>query len=377
MEGDAPTVQPLPYKHRNYFFYTLTGIFLVSLPFLFLYATGYRFELGNNSLVSTGGMYVAAERTGAEIYIDNELVRETRVFRRAFYAQSLEPGTHRVHVQKDGHHTWVKELPVYPHLVTEAQAFNLLLVPQVRIISPYRSVEGETVLFASSTLAASTTNQIVLATSTATTSLIADTEYQNIIELFSTSTGETSFTFLDRVSELTPELATTSAATSSKVATTTVEVQGFRLFERSGGIFVEYAGERDAMPYYYCAEAFDLLGTSTIPSLTSDREFSATAIASEPDLLQPTQQVTEESVCDQTIQISTQGQAVTSFDFFPSSTDFVLMALEDGVYVVEVDDRAWQNAQPLVVGSGLDMRVQNGNIYIYDGILIYQIQIER
>jgi hypothetical protein len=377
---DAPEVKPLPYSHRNYFFYTLATIFLVALPFLFLYATGYRFTFNDGTLVGTGGIYVAAERTGAEIYIDGELVRETRVFRRAFYAQSLDPGTHRVHVQKDGHHTWVKELPVYRHLVTEAQAFNLPLVPEVRVISPWKDLANVTQLKATSTLVASTSNSFKIATNTKALTLAKanDEEYKNLIKLFveATTTVEaikpTSFLF-------TPiPIATTSTSTEVVVATTTKENRGVRLYQAGEDIFAEFVGLRESMPYYYCAEEFEALGTSSAPLLSPANKLQAANIAESEvtELIHPIQQVTEESECDQIIRIDRQWQKVTAFDFYPGSTDFVVMALENGVYVVEVDDRSWQNSQPLIKGNNLDMKVENGQIYVYDGELIYQVILE-
>ena len=182
----SPQVQPLSYRHRNLFFYFLLAIFLGALPFLFLYASGYRFNLGQSGFVSTGGLYVAADKSGAEIYINDELVRETRVFRRAFYAQGLEAGTHKIHVQKEGHHTWTKELPVYPHLVTEAQAFNLPLVPTVRVITPWRTPAGVTVVTASSTVmsVADVSNQYLFHARAATSTLQADTEFADLLKYF-------------------------------------------------------------------------------------------------------------------------------------------------------------------------------------------------
>jgi hypothetical protein len=53
------------------------------------------------------------------------------------------------------------------------------------------------------------------------------------------------------------------------------------------------------------------------------------------------------------------------------------MSLDFGIYVVEVDDRAWQNSQPLLLGRELNMRVENGQIYVYDGSLIYQVILEN
>ena len=67
---------------------------------------------------------------------------------------------------------------------------------------------------------------------------------------------------------------------------------------------------------------------------------------------------------------------MSDFDFFPGSTDFVVVALKDGIYVVEVDDRSWQNVQPLVMGTNLAFHIENGSIYVYDGALIYQVLLQ-
>lgn len=365
----SPEVQPLSKTHRNLFFYLLFGSFVLILPFLILYAAGYRFQFGEStSLISTGGIYVAAERTGAEIYIDDELVRETRAFRRAFYAQSIEPGTHRIHVQKDGHHTWVKELPVYPHLVTEAQAFNLPQVPELRIISPWRLATGETVVFDEFDLEAVVTNQLFLATTTATSSYIADTEYASIITLFNdpelpSGSSRQPFTFA-------------SSASPTKLvdlATTTKEYRGVRLYELDDQVYATYVGSRQDMPYYYCADEFELIGTSTAPMLNEPIDALSANTA---QLLDPVQTVPEDVVCDPVIWMNNHGQDIISFDFYPGSSDFIVWALEDGVYMQEIDDRAWQNTQPILLGDNLDVRVDNGQVYVYDGNLIYHVETE-
>ena len=377
---ESPVVQPLSQRHRSLFFYLLLTTFAVLLPLFFLYATGYRFLGEEGTFVRTGGIYVAAERTGASIFVDGELVRETRVFRRAFYAQSLDPGTHRVHVQKEDHHTWVKELPVYPHLVTEAQAFNLPLVPQVRIISPLQTLTGAMVLSATSTLYASTTNDWKVVKVPTLKNSNPNPEFDTVMSLFSTTTASSSLSLLERVSTvLVPEdTSATSTAAEVEIATTTKNNRNVRLYESTGDVWVEYAGPREEMPYYFCAEPFERYSTSTLPLVVEPVKNKQTALALEAEeaLMHPIQSVTEESECDPVIRIDRQGEALTSFDFFPGSTDFVVVALESGIYMVEVDDRAWQNSQPLLLGENLDMRVENGNIYVYDGELIYQIQLE-
>ena len=383
----TPEVAPLSYKHRQKFFLLLSTLFVVSLPFLYLYATGYRINLfeGTTNLVSTGGMYVAAERTGASIYIDDELVRETRVFRRAFYAQNLAPETHKVHVQKEGHHTWVKQLPVYPQLVTEAQAFNLPLVPQVRTISPWRNLAGESVLFASSTIIASSTNATVVRPNAATSTLVLDTEYERLRTLFASST-EAQKSLAERAREQLDAFLNTatqgsiSVGTTTEAVATTTKISGsVELYLEGDDIFATWVGPREQMPYYYCAEDFELLPATTTAatSTKSTKHIANVALAAESEvndaLIGPVQTVDPNEPCDPTIRLDRRNQPVYAFEFFPGSTDFVILALEDGVYVVEIDDRAWQNMQPLLMGEGLDVRVDNGTIYVYDGALIYQV----
>lgn len=389
----APQVQPLPYRHRKRTFGFLLTLFLVSLPFLYLYATGYRFDLNATSnIVSTGGMYVAAERTGSEIFIDGELVRETRAFRRAFYAQNLDPGTHRVHVQKEGQHTWVKELPVTSHLVTEAQAFNLPLVPQVRLITPWQSATGTAIVKAPITYASSTNEY--LATSTKTTAKFTpNAEYDSLIRFFGTTSPTTTpgavATVAKRIESFLDDPKATTTATSTKdteLATTTKESGGVRLYQDGDDVYAAWIGPFSEMPYYYCAEAFPPYSTSTttttttpaiaLPAATAAARTATAEAIEEGVLMQPVQTVPPDVVCEPKIRIDRKWQTVKHFDFVPGSSDYVIMGLEDGVYMVEIDDRSWQNMQPIMSGNDLDFRVENGAVYVFDGTIIYQMVLK-
>jgi len=371
----TPNVKPLSYRHRYWFFYLLTGIFVAALPFLFLYASGYRFELGKSRLISTGGLYIAAERTGAQIFINDELVRETRVFRRAFYAQGFPEGTHRVHVDKEGHHTWVKELPVYAHLVTEAQAFNLPLMPNVRIISPLQSVDGVSIINATSTLQGKVNfvNRYELGRRATSTAALQNPEFKVLMELFTATSSEKNVTKgpLERM-----QTSISNSATSTQIATTSKEWRGVLLYEDNGDVYARYVGAQADMPYYYCAAPFPRYEPSATSTKTKANIMNvASAMSIDEEVLLEVQTVTDPENCDPTIFIDRKSEVVNYFDFFPNSTDLVLLGSETGVYVVEIDDRAWQNRQPLIIGENLKARVHNGNIYIYDGLYIYHIQI--
>lgn len=372
----SPKVQPLSYKHRFLFFYLLAGIFFVSLPFLFLYATGYRFSWNGEPLVSTGGIYVATERSGAQIYIDDQLVRETRIFRRAFYAQGLDAKTHKVYVQKTGHHTWVKELPVYAHIVTEAQAFNLPLVPSVRIITPYQTQAGVGVLTVKTSIldTASSSNQILFEPRASTSTLITNQEYIDLLKQFEIDEMGQGSVITRAKNNITGSNATTTA-------TSTKEWRGVRLYEKGGEVFALYVGNRESMPYYYCAEEFPAYVAATSTSATDAKTNLAVAYAGS-DILNdetesnlPVQKIAEDEVCDPTVRIDRKGEKVVHFDFFPNSTDLVILGTESGLYVVEIDDRSWQNRQPLLLGKNLTFRIVGSSVYAYDGKVMYQVNI--
>lgn len=370
-------VQPLPYKKRRRTFGLLVVVFLASLPFLYLYATGYRYDFGTpTNLISTGGMYVAVDQTGTEIYIDDELVRETRTFRKAFYAQSLDIKTHKVHVQKDGYHTWVKELPVLKHLVTEAEAFNLPLVPNVRVIAEWQTATGSMVV-QNPLMHASSTNPILATTTKSTKMFLPNQEYTLRMHQFgTTSTSTKKETTAQQIRELFTDTGS-STKDSDIHATSTLENGGVKLYEAGDDLYATWVGPFEQMPYYYCADDFPRYSTTSDSVREAREEVTRGIVKPVPVqtefVMHPIQTIPKDVVCDPTIRIDRKWQKIRDFDFFPASNDLVVVVLEDGIYVVEIDDRSWQNVQPLMLGNNLSMYIENGNIFVYDGVLIYQI----
>lgn len=372
-------VHPLPYTNRRNTFGFLVVVFLVSLPLLYLYAIGYRFDFDRpTNLISTGGIYVAVEQTGAEIFIDNELVRETRTFRKAFYAQNLDVGTHRISVQKEGYHTWVKELPVSKRLVTEAAAFNFKLAPEVRVISMWKTATGTTVV-REDLKNASSTNPLTATTTLNTKRFVLDTEYEALLKNFVTMATSTP---KEGVREQIKDLLLTQATTTQAVenATTTITSGGVKLYQRDADVYATWIGPFEQMPYYYCAADFPRYSdgsattTESLPEVDEVEEVVDEVIPE--GVMHPIQTVSKDDVCDPTIRIDRKWQEVQDFQFFPGSTDLVIMVLKEGVYAVEVDDRSWQNTQSLFMGTDLRLYIENGNIYVYDGTLIYQIIVK-
>ncbi len=393
-------MRPLEKRKRRYFFWLLGALFISVLPFLYLYATGYRFSWTERmNFISTGGLYIAAEQTGVEIYIDNQLARETRIFGKAFYAQNIDPATHRVHVQKVGYHTWVKELPVYAHLVTEVQAFNLPLVPHIRPITRLKTATGTPIVIPNdigNTIMghASSSVDVYATTTTATTTFTKNQEYADIQNTFGIAEQVTpkKKTVAQQV-ESALESAT-GVATTAK-ATTTKEYNNVRLFQDGDDVYAEWVGSREGMPYFYCAKAFDPLPkdaegkpvyvseSTTSPLIPLAKKLpeiknvqQKAAVLPDELMNPPVQKVPEGEACVPRIQIDRKWQKVKFFDFFPGNSNLVVMVLEHGVYAVETDNRSWQNVQPILEGDNLDARISNGHIVVYDGSLFYEMLYE-
>lgn len=375
-----PLIKPLDYKKRTWFFRSLFLVFAVLLPMVIFYATGYRFDFTKTSpnIISTGGLYMSVPAESGEIYINDEIVRDIRVFRRASYIQNLSAGVHRVHVQGEGLQTWVKELPVRAHIVTEAESFNMPEVPQVRLISNwlaggvsvYPGVSTTTI--ASDFSFASGTERVVASSTLATTTLDQNQEYEFVISLFGTSTSEG--TLVERVVQGVNDAFTFPNASSSATttATTTVILNNMKLSEVDGEVYAMWLGGETEIPYYFCV---NYTAASSTAANYGEHVYEGVASVLATMPVTESQNITGR-ICRETIRIDRLGQDYEMFTFFPGSTDLVLMHLTEGLYVVEIDDRAWQNTQLLYPGTDLEVTVDGENIYIKDRGYILEVLTE-
>lgn len=315
-------ITTLSRRHRRIYVEILVTVFIVAVPLLFLYATGYRFDsFSFAGLTKTGGIYVGAEEADTEIYLNNELVHETGTFRRAFYIQDLKPGVYSVKVSKIGFYPWEKTLTVFEHRVTEAQAFNI--------------PEQPTLILIPSTF----TNQTTNGTTTAT---VPNPQYLELVAAFSTTTPARATTTRSGSGTTTTGARTTRSGTSTasraaiETATTTKESRGMRLYEKDTQIIAEWTRDSESAPFYLC-------------------DF--------------------QDVCSTAVVLNTKGEKPSSFDFFLGTTDQALVTLSDGVYVTELDNRSGQNIQPLFLARGADFRIIDGSIFIKSDSTLYKVEL--
>ncbi len=371
MSPENSHLPPLAIEHRSRLFWLMATVFLLAVPLMVLYAIGYRYDFRDDfyNLKAVGGLYISSDVEDSSIFVNGEVVDDMRIFRAAAYIQNLEEGVHEVYVERNGLHTWVKELPVFAHLVTEAQSFNMPLRPQVRLLSEWNNSAGLSVFFDSATTTdfafASTTNiTLLLATSTPTSTLNQNLEYEYIASRFASSSEEAAT--LEQYRRYQAErfgFATDATLVATTSATTTRTSQDMKLYEEMGDVYVSWLGDLNETPYYFCLTnkganlTAQLYGSHVYRQLMSQTPTTT-------NLLRPV--TFDQRYCRNTIRIDRLGQEVVWFDFMPDNEHLILMHLASGLYVVEADDRAWQNTQLLYPGEAIEVLIDGGRIFVHD-----------
>lgn len=378
-----PQIGHLSYERRQRFFLLLVAVFLVALPALIFYTTGYRlsFENEETSIVTTGGVYITTDNLEVDVYLDDEQVERPRLFRSAYYIQNIAAGQHRIVVQRPDLQTWVKELPVDPYIVTETSAFNMPVIPHLRPITRYMTATGTQVylgvpegteLFPKAT----TTVPFAVTSKITTTRFQPNEEYVFVKSLFSTTSTSTRSVFERILNEVERfRFATTTDPLLSEVATDTepvIERGGISLIDRDGELYAVWGGSLSSIPYYFCVN--ESMGTSS----TALRYGEHVALAVEKMKRSTTTPIIEDGnrLCRSEIKLDRLRQDVYYYNFFPNSSDLVLMQLEDGIYAAEIDDRSWQNVQLLYPGEDLGVVVENNVIYIREGDYYFELVTE-
>jgi predicted nucleic acid-binding Zn-ribbon protein len=151
------------------------------------------------------------------------------------------------------------------------------------------------------------------------------------------------------------------------IATTTVTRNNIALWEKGDDVVAVALGTGRQIPHYFCTTQIEQEG-----SLVSEtkEQLEEGEIMFERTLTELSNNTRE---CRTAVVIDRQGEEVLAFDFLPNNENLVLVLRESGLYVTEIDDRIWQNTQPLYLGTDLELLIHNGGIYIRDENLILEV----
>ena len=121
-------MRPLSRSIRSKLFLFSVAVFVVGVPLLIGYSSGYRFDTVL-TLAKTGGIFIHSDVGNTEVFVDGELVEKNGALLKNTLVQNLTPYEwYMVEVQREGYHSWRKYLPVGPNIVTEG---TVLMVPEV------------------------------------------------------------------------------------------------------------------------------------------------------------------------------------------------------------------------------------------------------
>ena len=338
----------------------ISGAFFLALaPLLLFYTLGYRIDR-NFKIGRIGGLYVSSPVSGSEIFVNNEIEKQTNILQSGMFLQNLKTGLYSVIVAKDGYWTWQKTLEIKEGLVAEARAFLTPMNPKGTILfkgsfasvwaSPY-----EKILLLEETLTGR--SQIVFYLSETDTFLTPDSN--KTLELFSLK-GEILKIFWEQSAvllesenkiiratfdinrnsvnaSLEPLYAFTANHKYEKITARKKE----RLWQNNelNEIWVEWLADMELTPYYLC---------DTKP-------------------------------CESTkYLISAFRYPVKNADFFPGRKDIIVAAVQNSVFALEIDGRNGRITQPIYKGKNPTFALfsDKTEIYVLDDGILYAISLK-
>jgi hypothetical protein len=112
-------------RTRRILYITCILIFLTAAPLLTLYTGGFRFDFKYRRLRETGSLVVKSQPNGATVVLAGKIYPD----KTPLIINNILPGSQLLQVEKDGYHSWQKQIAVQPRVTTFEE--NIRLFPTV------------------------------------------------------------------------------------------------------------------------------------------------------------------------------------------------------------------------------------------------------
>jgi hypothetical protein len=112
-------------NRKRIYLFGLFGAFIVVIPALILYSSGYRLDR-TFRLVKTGGIYIVNDESDVTVKLDRRMVKKAGILEKNIFVRDLTPKTYTITVEKTGHRKWRKRVRVEERKV---QICYPLLIP--------------------------------------------------------------------------------------------------------------------------------------------------------------------------------------------------------------------------------------------------------
>lgn len=325
-------MKPLTKKQRSTSLIIFGILFVIIAPIIVLYSLGYTLD-NTFTFQKTGGIFIHSDVSNSSVFVDKEFFKSSGIFIKNTLIQDLVPNKkYLIEVQKEGYQSWIKEIYVYPSIVSEG---SVLMMPnefQIREIFAYIDKEGN-----------ATSTPLIKTQIKAT-----NPEFISVAQLFASSTKQT-------VKEASRVATTTASSTTKQKSDIELFFEKLQIKEyeklnnlivngeevswlAQGDINLYWMDDIVSIPYYYC-----------------DGE--------------------EERACSSHITLDWTN-SISKFEYIPGRNDAWIVLTRDGIYAVEVDGRSERNIQTIYKGDNLDFRLtQTDRLIIKKGSSYFEINL--
>ena len=328
-------------QSRRRLFWLSVGLFLLIAPPIIFYTTGWRLT-SDFKVKRTGGLFVAVSEAESDVYLEGKFEKKTNFFQSGVFVQNLTPGPYSVLVSKDGFWPWAKVVQVSESGVAETKAMTLSqnIGGKVLLSGPFESVY------------ASGSDKILL------------------LEEKKGQKYNLTFYDPDKNEFLSPANSSskTLISNSDKIKAIIWRTAGAEVFFEKKVLSLDFNFTNRSVAAKSSQSALD----DTLPALpqkiSSDRKQNARAWYLD-------RQVWVEWLSDSPMPFYLSGSKEMVFEtkdevrgaaFMPKRDDVLMVAIENGVFAIEIDGRSRRNLQPLYKGKSPTFAVLEKIIYILD-----------
>jgi hypothetical protein len=326
-------MKPLTKKQRSISLLLFGIVFVCSAPVIVLYSLGYTLD-ESFTIQKTGGIFIHSDVANSSVFVDKDFYKTNGIFIRNTLIQDLVPNKkYLIEFQKEGYQSWIKEIYVYPSIVSEGSVLMLPNEFETREIFKYLDTQG------AATSTSPLKNQIKA----------NNPEFVTISTLFASS----SKTIVEKPA---PVLASSTASSTTKQKSDIelffegLEIKNYDTLKNlivqgeevswleKGNIQLYWMDDIASIPYYYC-----------------DGE--------------------ENRICTNKIFLDWKDE-IKKFDYLPGRDDVWIVLTSVGIYAVEVDGRTQRNIQTIYKGANLDFRLtQADRLIIKEGTRFFEINL--
>lgn len=292
----------MTYYERRRLFWIFTVFFTVLALPVILYATGWRLTSAL-TFQRTGGLFVSADESEVEIFINGELEKRTNLLQTGLFLQGLTPGKISVIAAKEDYWPWAKELEIKESFVTETRAFLVPMEPKGEMLvhGNYKNIYA-----------------------------LPDA---GVLVLENERSGKTTFDYYKPV-EKNFLIDATFKRSDFKSSFTDITDRRNKIRIRIGDDKREVLAEwivEEPLPYF-----FEHRGETSVFRPKTD---------------------------------------VRGIGFYPGRRDIILVAVENGVFALELDGRGTRNFQPVYKGKNPVFVLLENLIYILDDGRLFEVRI--